>query len=198
MLFKEHADVVTSHGEKIGRIDRVVVDPANDEVTHLVVKKGLLLTRDKVIPVDQIDSTTEQQVLLKKDASNPDEFPDFEETQHIPVADSEEFKRREAERAREVIWYHTRVNIPWWSGGPTPNRPKPLFVKKTRRNIPEGTIALEEGARVVDAVGDSVGEIEEEKGQKVLLPLFHPEPGNVNCSSIPDLCRCRKQNGRFR
>jgi uncharacterized protein YrrD len=161
MHFRENADVLTFGGEKIGRIERVVVDPATDKVTHLVVKKGLLLTRDKVVPVDQIESTAEEQVVLKKIAAEPDAFPNFEETEHIPVAGIEEFERREAEQAQRVIWYHTRIELPWWSRGPYPGSSKPLFVKKTRRNIPEGTIPLEEGAKVVDAGGDAVGEIEE-------------------------------------
>jgi uncharacterized protein YrrD len=161
MQFRENADVKTSGGEKIGRIDRVVVDPATGEITHLVVKKGLLFTQDKVVPVDLIESTTEKQVVLKQREADPDAFPDFEETQHIPAGGYEDFKRREVEQARRVIWYHTQINSPWWTGGPAPAAPKPLFIKKTQRNIPEGAIPLEEGAKVVDAEGDSVGEIEE-------------------------------------
>jgi uncharacterized protein YrrD len=161
MHFRENAAVLTSGGEKIGRIDRVVVDPATEAVTHLVVKKGLLFTRDKVVPVDQIESTTEEQVVLKQTAADPEAFPDFEQTQHIPVAGIEEFQRRQASEAQKVIWYHTRIEMPWWTQGGYPGPSKPLFVKKTRRNIPEGSIPLEEGAKVVDAGGDAVGEIEE-------------------------------------
>jgi uncharacterized protein YrrD len=161
MQFRENADVMTSDGEKIGRIDRVVVDPTTGEVTHLVVKKGLLFTRDKVVPVDRLEVTAEKQVVLKELADDPDSFPDFEETQYVPTAGIEEFRRREAEQAHQVIWYHTRVSVPWWGEGPDPSLPKPLFIKKTRRNIPEGTIPLDEGAKVVDAAGNSVGEIEE-------------------------------------
>jgi len=40
MQFNENAEVFTSTGEKVGRIDRVVIDPKSDELTHLVVKKG--------------------------------------------------------------------------------------------------------------------------------------------------------------
>jgi len=39
MQFKENAEVVTSSGDKVGRIDRVVIDPKSNELTHLVVKK---------------------------------------------------------------------------------------------------------------------------------------------------------------
>ena len=39
MQFKKNCDVVT-HDKKniVGHIDRVVIDPATDEVSHLVVK----------------------------------------------------------------------------------------------------------------------------------------------------------------
>ena len=161
MKFMENAEVLTSSEDKVGRIDRIVVDPATGAVTHLVVKKGLLLTHDKVVPVDQVDSTTENRVLLKKTADNPDEFPDFEETQYIPVGGVEDFNERESEQARRLLWYHTRINVAWWGKGLNPGRPKPLYVKKTRRNIPEGSIPLEEGAKVVDARGETVGEVEE-------------------------------------
>jgi hypothetical protein len=59
----------------MGRINRVVVDPASGEPTHLVVEIGP--ARLKVVPTDQIDTVTEQQVLLKKGAANPVDFPDF-------------------------------------------------------------------------------------------------------------------------
>jgi uncharacterized protein YrrD len=160
MQFKEGADVLTPRGRKVGRIDRVVIDPESEAVTHLVVKKGLLFTTDKVIPVDEVDTTTEEQVLLKK-SLNPDELPEFEETEYLPVGGREEFRRRQAEEARSVIWYHTRIRTPWWGLGPNPNLKKPLFIKEPRRNIPEGTVPLEEGAEVIDAEGQSLGEIQE-------------------------------------
>jgi len=41
MQFRENADVFTPAGEKIGRLDRVVIDPGSFEVTHIVTQKGL-------------------------------------------------------------------------------------------------------------------------------------------------------------
>ena len=46
MQFKENARVITAGGQKVGRIDRVVLDPKSKELTHLVVKKGFLFTRE--------------------------------------------------------------------------------------------------------------------------------------------------------
>jgi uncharacterized protein YrrD len=171
--FKQDADVLTSDGREAGRIDRVVVDPSTGAITHLVVKKGLLLTRDKVVPVDQVDTTTNDQVLLKKNADKVEEFPDFEETEHIPVGGLEDFGQRESEQARRVIWYHTRTGVPWWRPDPYPGHRKPLFTKKAERNIPEGSVSLEEGAKVVDAKGASVGQVEDVYAEPVEHRLTH-------------------------
>jgi uncharacterized protein YrrD len=173
MHFKEHADVLASNGEKIGRIHRVVVDPGTGAVTHLVVKKGLLLAKDKVVPVDQVETADEDHVLLKKGMDNPDEFPDFEETHHVPIGGIEDFQEREAEHARRMIWYHTETGIPWWGPGSYPGLPKPLFVKKTERNVPRGEVALEEGAKVIDAQGEPVGDVEDIYAEPVEHRVTH-------------------------
>jgi sporulation protein YlmC with PRC-barrel domain len=66
MQFKENAEVLTSSGEKVGRIDRVVIDPKSKELTHVVVKKGFLFTKDKVVSVDHVETTNEDRILLKR------------------------------------------------------------------------------------------------------------------------------------
>ena len=65
MQFKENAEVLTSTGDKIGRIDRVVIDPKSNEVTHLVVKKGILFTKDKVVPLEQVEAANGDEIILK-------------------------------------------------------------------------------------------------------------------------------------
>jgi uncharacterized protein YrrD len=160
MQFKENADVLTSDDEKVGRIDRVVIDPKSLEVTHLVVKKGFLFTKDKVIPVDLVEATAEKGVVLKAGTEGPDELPDFEETHHVPVEDVASFRRERPEYNRPLIWYGPLGGIPWWERSAYPGYPRPAFVKRTDRNIPEGTIPLQEGAKVLSRNGDRVGEVE--------------------------------------
>lgn len=161
MQFKENADVFTSDGQKVGRIDRVVIHPESKEVTHLVVKKGLLFTRDKVIPVDQIETATENDVALKADAGKPEELTDFEEIQHIPVHDVPGLQRTaQPGYARPIAWYYTRPGVGWWGRGVYPDYSKPSYVARTERNIPDDAIPLEEGAKVVSSEGDPIGDIE--------------------------------------
>jgi uncharacterized protein YrrD len=51
MELKEGATVKTNDGQKVGTIDRIVVDPATNEVTHIVIEKGFLFTEDRILPV---------------------------------------------------------------------------------------------------------------------------------------------------
>jgi uncharacterized protein YrrD len=50
--------------DQIGRVDRVVMKPGTGEVAGLIVRKGLLLTRDVVIPIEAVEEATEHEVRV--------------------------------------------------------------------------------------------------------------------------------------
>jgi len=162
MQFVEDADLVTSTGEKIGRVDRVVIDPQSHEVTHVVVKKGLLLTREKVVSVEQIDTATEEKVILKKGIDDPDKLPDFEEKHYIPINRPGVEQGRLPEYPSPVVWYYPVPGIPWRGTGPYgpyASYSEPPYVIKTERNIPDHTVALEQGSSVYSKNGEHVGDV---------------------------------------
>jgi uncharacterized protein YrrD len=162
MQFNENAEVVTTDGQKLGKIDRVVFDPNSNELTHLVVKKGFLLTEDKVVPLDCIESATEERVVLKKGQLDLDDIPNFEETHYVPVEEAGVSEERGHGGLDKLAWYYPVPGSAWWRQRSFANRgiSKPPYVRKTEVNIPEGTVALEEGARVVSSEGEHVGNIE--------------------------------------
>lgn len=158
MEFKENTDVLNAKGEKIGSIDRVVIDPRNKKITHLVAKKGVLFTREKVIPIEKVDRIGSDEVLLK-DIVDPNELPDFEEEYHIPAQDRSEKQDPRPGYARPLMWY-PHPGVPSWGMGTYPMDHAPHTFVRTRRNIPQGTVPLEEGAKVVCRDGESAGKIE--------------------------------------
>ena len=127
MQFKEGAEVFTTYGERVGTIDRVVLDPQTKEVTHLVVNKGFLFMDAKVVPMSLVGAATGDQVILRSGASGLDELPDFREPHVVPI-----------DRGYG----------------------KPKYVVKTQENIPEDSVALEEGTKVLSSDGEHVGDIE--------------------------------------
>ena len=67
MELREGTRVFTPGGEEVGRVNRFVLDPATNEVTHIVIQKGWLLPEDKVVPFDLVRSATEERVVLNED-----------------------------------------------------------------------------------------------------------------------------------
>ena len=162
MQFKKNAEVLTSNDEKVGRIDRVVLDPKSNEMTHVVVQKGFLFVKDKVVPLDCVESATEERVELKEGCDDPNEFPDFEETHYISVEETGGSEARGHDGFDKLAWYYPVPGGAWWRQRSlaNPGISKPPYVRKTEVNIPEGTVALEEGAKVVSSEGEHVGNIE--------------------------------------
>lgn len=157
MQFKTGADVFSGEGEKIGTISRVVIDPRTTEVSSLIVGKGVLFRTDKVIPVTLIDLDFEDRIVLKK--TNQDileDFPDFEIAHYVPLDEPDNPYHDDIEAS---YWYPP-VHL-WWTTGNYVGYPMPEFILKTEKDIPEGTVALEEGAKVISRDGEHVGNVEE-------------------------------------
>lgn len=160
MQFKEGTHVYTAGGDDVGTIDRVVVDPRTKEVSHVVVRKGLLFTEDKVVPIDLIARATDERVTLREDAGNLDELPPFKETQYVSLDEEERGEFAPVGYAAPIYWYPTYGALGWYGGAAYPMYPAVAYPTHTEKNIPEGTVGLKEGARVVSASGDTVGNVE--------------------------------------
>ena len=162
MELKEGTSVFTPGGEEVGKVNRFVVDPATNEVTHIVIQKGWLLPEDKVVPFDMVSSATDERVVLSEEVGDFDELPLFEETHFVratgegpgdltPTADPK------YQYTPAYYWYPAQSNIGFpgiglghyaWPNG-----------EKTR-NIPEDTVPLKEGTNIMSADGKHVGDVE--------------------------------------
>lgn len=161
MRFKKGANVVTRNGRQAGVIDRVVIEPKSKMVTDLVVRKGWLFPEDKVIPIDQVMETTkdEDNVVLNEDI-DLDALLNYEEL-HYVVVDEEERAKMDysATYASPLYAYppYTFASLP-----PTGARPgAPTYRVEEELSIPEDTVALAPGIRVVTSDGTHVGNVEE-------------------------------------
>jgi len=64
MPLKNGVKVISNDGQKIGTLDRVITDPKNDCVTHLVISSGLWIKKRKLIPVYWLGDVFEDRVHL--------------------------------------------------------------------------------------------------------------------------------------
>lgn len=157
MQFKEDAKVLTSNGEEVGRIDRIVIDPRSKDVTHVVVRKGWLFTEDRVIPTALFDEAYTDKIVLVDSVNDLEKFPEYEEIHYVPVNDQD--TPYPLGGAQPFYWYPPVTTY----GGTVPAFPVILEQSGTQakkeQKIPEGTVALKEGARVLSANGDNIGNL---------------------------------------
>ena len=67
--------------EKCGTLDKVVFDSKTEEVTDLIIRKGLLLKTDKIVPIESVLGAGEDAVYLSVDEGELQQFPDYEEVE---------------------------------------------------------------------------------------------------------------------
>ena len=159
---KEGMSVFTPGGEEVGRVNRFVLDPATNEVTHIVIQKGWLLPEDKVVPFDMVSSSSGDKVVLNEEIENFDQLVPFEETHFVRATD----ERPNApipsddpayQYAPAYYWYPTHSNIGYPGFGLGYYAWPPT---ETKRNIPEDAIPLKEGTNVMSSDGEHVGDVE--------------------------------------
>ena len=161
MQFDQGASIFTADGKEVGHIDRVVIDPKTKEVTHIVIRKGFLFVKDKVVPIDLIAAGKEGRITLHIDKDKLEQLPDFEET-HFVVLDERDLGRDAESAARgnapSLYWYPPYVEAPM---APMMSLRQPAYVAETRTNIPQDTVAVVEGAKVITRDGKHVGNVEQ-------------------------------------
>jgi len=159
MELKEGTAVFTSSGEQVGKINRFVLDPASNEITHIVVEKGWLLPTDKVIPIAMIDTATEERVVLNQDVRDFDDLPPFEETHFVELSEADTIPAGyPAYRyAPAYYWYPPSGYMGYPAFGAEYYGWPPAV---TTRNIPADTVPLKEGADVMSSDGQHVGKVE--------------------------------------
>jgi sporulation protein YlmC with PRC-barrel domain len=164
MQFQKNAEVITANGESIGQIDRVVVNPENNVVTHLVVHKGTLFNpQDKLVPVELVTETSPEQIVLHYEAGDLESFPPFEEERIVDFdEDADRESLSEEWNVHPLIYGSPAIGVPVDPGIGASGDPGvgEKFNTHIEQNIPKGTVAMKEGAKVMTADGKHVGNVE--------------------------------------
>ena len=73
------AKVRARDGEDIGNVDRAIVDPRTNEVTHIVVSTGAIFGRDIVVPREDVERANQDGDTIQLDLTKDEleRFPDF-------------------------------------------------------------------------------------------------------------------------
>ncbi|HEU0296683.1 MAG TPA: PRC-barrel domain-containing protein [Anaerolineales bacterium] len=150
VLFQKNANVLNASGKQIGSLVRVVLHPETKIITDIVVQGGTLFRKEyRVVPVDLVAETTENQIVLHNEAEDLESFPPFEEERI--VTDNDQFNSSEAPKVIYGVSGMVTTAVP---------NPEDQFTTRVEQNIPEGTVALKEGAKVLTADDKHVGNVD--------------------------------------
>jgi uncharacterized protein YrrD len=173
MEIKEGTRVYAADGREVGEINRFVVNPVSKKLTHVVIKKGALFPEDRVVPVEWLNTADPDRITVMVQSGTVHDLPHFEETHYIDLDPTE--------RERFAPMPYGEAPAYYWNpsfGTPALGIPAtgaiggyPGAVKETEQNIPGDTVAIKEGAKVMDADDHSVGNVER--------VLTHPDSHRV-------------------
>lgn len=152
MRFHENAQVLTADGTKVGNIDRIIVDPDQTDVTHLVVGQGDLLQEDSLVPASEIDRTTADDEVVLRSGVSVEGFEPFVEDRYAPLR-----VERPMFGPPGLALYplpNAAADFVGWS----PTRPAPT---ETTGAMPEGSALIEPGAPVITADDRRLGKVAE-------------------------------------
>src|ERR671933_442313 len=82
------ARVRTTDGKDVGTIDRLIVDPSNNEIKAAVIRKGIILPRDVEVPLSTIEPGPNGSVQLTYTADQVDQLPEFFESNYTATLPS--------------------------------------------------------------------------------------------------------------
>jgi sporulation protein YlmC with PRC-barrel domain len=159
MQFNQGVGVITTDDEEVGQLERVVIDPRSQEITHLIVKRGLLAGNDKVVPLGLVASAGEERIVLREGKQHFEALPDFLEEGYVPLNESEAGRQKRSwGHSAPPVYSYPAAGVPanWFRS--LPEQPPSVHLQ---RNIPPETVPIQKGARVVDEDGKRVGNVEQ-------------------------------------
>lgn len=158
----DNAMVRSASGEDLGEIERFVIDPSSREVTHLVVKEGLIFKDRRVISVDEIDHVDAEGPVLSAEIRS-DDLPLFETEHYVPV-DEVTRGRVDSRLGEASMWRYPTLTTgfyPAYPGMAIPYRTESEMTTVRDLNIPSGTAVVDDRTPVESASGQVVGTVTE-------------------------------------
>jgi hypothetical protein len=183
MKLTKDAKILSADGKNVGNLNRFVLDPRTKRISHIVFEQGFLPKTEHVLPMELVDFIDDDGIHLMHTEAKPDELPLFEEDRFIitnehalmdegvvtdtgvenyyyypPVS----LGASGIQQPNTLNTYHQTDQRPRVIRGnlPTGGKNNPPLVKNTDQNIPDGSVALKEGAKVVSSDQKHVGNVE--------------------------------------
>ena len=106
--------VITADNEDVGKVDMVVVRPGNGDVMSVVIRKGLVLRRDVVVPIDAVTDATPDVVYLNLTKDEVNRLPEYHEPDYVLAPEG--WGANRGRSAENVVFL-----VPWLELAPRPH-----------------------------------------------------------------------------
>jgi uncharacterized protein YrrD len=160
-------DVFGSDGEKVGTVERIVVDSNTKQIHKFVVHRGFLSSDDKLVDLTMVTSEDADGLRLDLTSEQVNELPDYVEERFVQVPEHER-------GAMPFIQPNAMGGGAYLYGAPNIGRgyegsqdsffdaaPSTAPIIEDVSNIPETDVMISEGTDVYGADGDKVGSVGE-------------------------------------
>lgn len=127
---------------RCGRSTHIIINPATEQVTHLVVKEQWPSWIERIVPVGWITATTRHIIILNHSREEFRQLPPFNQTDFI----QREVSHYAADPKLTLVWPYT-----------VPDR---QIIEDTHRLVPPEELAVRRGAKV-RATDGRIGQVDE-------------------------------------
>ncbi|HEX5165006.1 MAG TPA: PRC-barrel domain-containing protein [Thermomicrobiales bacterium] len=160
-------DVFGTDGEKVGAVDKIVIDPGTKQIHQFVVHRGFLTRENKLVDIAMVSGQDDQGLRLDLTSDQVNELPDYIEERFVQVpehdVDAIPFILPTAMGAGGYLY-----GAPYAGRGYEGRQdsffdaaPSVAPVIEDESNIPETDVMISEGTDVYGADGDKVGSVGE-------------------------------------
>ncbi len=150
-------EILNADGDKVGELEHVVIDPDTKQVTHLVVKKGFLLSQDKVVPISLVMDANEETIKLYDFEGSFDDLDDYIELHYVRTKSSDTVEEYEDNLP---LLYYPPTGVRGMGFVPIIGISDEMETKAVK-NTPSTTKSIKEGSSVLGLKGEHVGDVEE-------------------------------------
>jgi uncharacterized protein YrrD len=161
-----NATVYDRSGDKVGTVDRIVVDPTTKEIAKFIVGRGFLSGRDTIVDLEMVSRIDDDGIHLELTPAQVDQLPEYVEDQFTPVEENERpgipFMAPNAGGAGMYLWGSADTGRGYDDGSSLfASAPMSNRTTETRSNLPEQDVIISEGTDVVGSDGEKVGTVDQ-------------------------------------
>lgn len=160
-------DVFASDGEKVGSVERIVVDSNTKQIHKFIVHRGFLSHDDKLVDIEMVSSQDADGLRLDLTADQVNELPDYVEERFVQIPEHDRdalpFMLPNAMGAGSYLYGAPNLGRGYEGSQDSffDAAPAVAPIVEEQSNIPETDVMISEGTDVYGSDGDKVGSVGE-------------------------------------